>query len=144
MLIKLILGATGIEASVENQPQAIVKIVNNQITVSGLNTGTYTLTVTTISDNNHNSVTKTADITVNKLKTELAGDAINTTCDVEKNLIVTLKDINGNPLSGKNITVDLNGVKTYVSDVNGQVKVSTKGLNPSAYIAKVAFNGDKK
>ena len=135
-------GATGIEASVENQPQAIVKIVNNQITVSGLNTGTYTLTVTTISDNNHNSVTKTADITVNKLKTELAGDAINTTCDVEKNLIVTLKDINGNPLSGKNITVDLNGVKTYVSDVNGQVKVSTKGLNPSAYIAKVAFNGD--
>ena len=72
----------------------------------------------------------------------MAGDAINTTCDVEKNLIVTLKDINGNPLSGKNITVDLNGVKTYVSDVNGQVKVSTKGLNPSAYIAKVAFNGD--
>ncbi|MBQ6351542.1 MAG: hypothetical protein IJI42_11535, partial [Methanobrevibacter sp.] len=60
-------GATGITAEVINQPKAIVNVDGNKITVSNLNVGTYTLSVTTIPDDNHNPVTKTAKITVNKL-----------------------------------------------------------------------------
>ena len=41
------------------------------ITVSGLDAGTYTLTVTTIGDKNHNNITKNATITVNKVNATL-------------------------------------------------------------------------
>ena len=57
-------------------------------------------------------------------------------------MVITLKDITGKALSGVKVTVDLNGAKTYTTDKNGQVKVSTKGLAPKAYTAKVTFNGD--
>ena len=59
-------------------------------------------------------------------------------------MVITLKDITGKALSGVKVTVDLNGAKTYTTDKNGQVKVSTKGLAPKAYTAKVTFNGDTK
>ncbi len=36
----------------------------------------------------------------------------------------------------------MNGAKTYTTDKNGQVKVSTKGLAPKTYTAKVTFNGN--
>ena len=122
--------ATGINASVIGQPKAIVNVVNNTITVSGLDAGTYTLNVTTI-----------ATITVNKIKTQITADAITTTYNVNKYLVITLKDANGNPLKGITISVDLNGVKKYTTDSNGQVKVPTKGLAPKTYTAKVTFNG---
>ena len=134
--------ATGINASVIGQPNAIVNVVNNTITVSGLDAGTYTLNVTTIVDDNHNPVIQTATITVNKIKTQLTADAITTTYNVNKYLVITLKDANGNPLKGISISVDLNGVKKYTTDANGQVKVPTKGLAPKTYTAKVTFNGN--
>ena len=43
----------------------------NIITISGLNAGNYTLKVTTKSDADHNSVTKTANIIVNKVNSSL-------------------------------------------------------------------------
>ena len=134
--------ATGVNASVVGQPNAIVVINDTTITVSGLNAGNYTLTVTTITDANHNNITKNATITVNKAKTQLTANAITTTYNINKDLVITLKDANGNALSGVNVIVDLNGAKTLTTDKNGQVKVSTKGLAPKAYTAKIAFNGN--
>ena len=76
-----------------------------------------------------------------KLKTEILADALTTTYNVNKNLIITLKDSQGNPISGVGISVDLNGVKTYVTDKNGQVKVPTGALVPKAYTARITFSG---
>ena len=81
-------------------------------------------------------------ITVSKIKTEITGAAITATYNINKYLTITLKDDKGNPLSGADVTVVLKGAKTYTTDKNGQVKVSTKGLAPKAYTAKVTFNGD--
>ena len=89
-----------------------------------------------------NVTVNNATITVNKIKTELSGNAITTTYNINKDLIITLKDSNGNPVSGAKLIVDLNGAKTYTTDSNGQVKVSTKGLAPNVYTAKVTFNGN--
>ena len=58
--------ASGVNASVVGQPDAIVVVNDTTITVSGLNAGNYTLTVTTITDANHNNITRNATITVNK------------------------------------------------------------------------------
>ncbi|MEE3489432.1 MAG: peptidoglycan-binding protein [Methanobrevibacter sp.] len=134
--------ALGVVAEVVGQPNAIVVVNDTTIAVSGLNAGTYTLTVTTITDANHNNVTKNATITVNKAKTQLTANAITATYNINKDLVITLKDANGNALSGVNVIVDLNGAKTLTTDKNGQVKVSTKGLAPKAYTAKITFNGN--
>ncbi|MEE1336317.1 peptidoglycan-binding protein, partial [Methanobrevibacter sp.] len=79
-----------------------------------------------------------------KVPTEIAAADVSTVYNVDKYLTVTLKDENGNPISGVNVAVDLNGAKTYTTDDNGQVKVSTKGLAPKAYVAKITFGGDAK
>ena len=136
-------GATGVNAIVVNQYQANVTVNGTNITVSNLNAGKYTLQVTTIADDNYNPVTKTANITVNKLKTALSGKSIATVYNVNKNLVITLKDSKGNALNGVNITVQLKDAKTYTTK-NGQIKVSTKGLAPNAYTAKITFKGNTK
>ena len=76
------------------------------------------------------------------ITTEITGNAITTTYNVNKDIVITLKDSEGNALSSASVTVDLNGVKTYTTDSNGQVKVSTKGLAPKTYTAEVGFDGN--
>ena len=132
-------GASAITAKIG---ESAVNVTGFVISIPALDAGTYILTVTAIADKNHNNITKNATITVNKLKTELTGNAITTTYNVNKDLVITLKDSTGKALSGVKVTVDLNGAKTYTTDKNGQVKVSTKGIAPKAYTAKVTFNGN--
>ncbi|WP_405264669.1 hypothetical protein [Methanobrevibacter sp.] len=87
---------------------------------------------------------KTVGCTVNvpKIKTQLTAEAITTTYNIDKNLVITLMDSQGNPISGVKLTVNLNGAKTLTTDKNGQVKVSTKGLIPKTYTAAITFDGD--
>ena len=133
-------GAVGIIAMING---ADVDVVNNfTIPLSDLNAGTYTLTVTTIADNDHNAVTKNVTITVNKLKTQLAGSVVTATYNVGKYLVITLKDSKSNPLSGVKVSVALSSAKTYTTDKKGQIMVSTKGLAPKTYTAKITFNGN--
>jgi hypothetical protein len=134
-------GATGVNASVVGHDEAKVNVDGNTITVSGLNAGTYNLTVATIADDNHNNITKTATITVNKLKTELKAIAISTTYNINRDLVIALTDAKGNPLSGVEITVNLGGGK-FTTDRNGQVKINVANLVPNTYAVKITFNGD--
>ena len=136
---KAVLSLDKYEGVVNGTVTLTINKLNSTLTI---NDGTYTLTVTTITDANHNNITKNATITVNKLKTQLTANAITTTYNINKDLVITLKDANGNAVSGVKITVDLNGAKTYTADKNGQVKVSTKGLAPKTYTAKITFNGN--
>ncbi|MBQ2831110.1 Ig-like domain-containing protein [Methanobrevibacter sp.] len=62
-------GATGITAKINENN---VTVVNNYtIPISGLDVGNYTLAVTTIPDEDHNSATKKVNITVNKAPAEI-------------------------------------------------------------------------
>ncbi|MBQ9025232.1 MAG: hypothetical protein IJ104_02465, partial [Methanobrevibacter sp.] len=65
-------GARGItNVAVVNHPEAIISVNSNVVTVSGLDTGDYTLSVTTVADDNHNSVSGTGSITVNKVNSKV-------------------------------------------------------------------------
>ena len=132
-------GTKGITAKIDGKD---AKVNGYTIEIPALDAGSYTLQVTTIADANHNPVTKTANITVNKLKTALSGKSIATVYNVNKNLVITLKDSKGNALNGVNITVKLKDAKTYKTNKNGQIKVSTKGLAPKVYTAKITFKGN--
>ena len=101
-------------------------IVDSVTLEKGLDAGLYTLSVTTVADANHNPATKTSSITVNKIKTELTAVEITTIYNINKNLVITLKDINGVPLSGANITVDLDGVKTFTTNETARLKCLQK------------------
>ncbi|MBR3140824.1 MAG: peptidoglycan-binding protein [Methanobrevibacter sp.] len=82
------------------------------------------------------------EIPITQMKTEIAADDVTSSYNDNKNLVITLKDANGKPVSGATISVDLNGAKNYTTDAKGQVKVSTKGLAPDKYVAKIAFAGN--
>lgn len=112
------------------------------VPTKGLNVATYTATITFKDDEYYIGSNKTVNITVNKLKTQLTANSITATYNVNKNLVVTLKDINGNPLSGFNVIVGLNGGKTYVTDKNGQIKVAVVRLVPKTYYVKITFKGN--
>ena len=71
--------ATGVVAKVVGHDEAIIVVGNNTITVSNLNAGDYTLTVTTVTDENHNTVTENATVTVRKINSTV--DVNDTTFD---------------------------------------------------------------
>ena len=141
-----------IEYSIENRTNVIVTIngvssdkiviTNDTITVIGLDAGEYTITILNNESNLYHKSNDTKTFTVNKQATSITGSDVSTTYNINKDLVITLKDSNGNVLSGVKVTVDFNGAKTLTTDENGQVKVSTKGLAPKAYTAKITFNGN--
>ena len=114
-----------------------VKVPTNDLTPN-----TYTAKITFNGNASHEKSQKEVKVTVNKIKTKLTAKSVTTTYKTNKNLVITLKDNNGNPISGAKITVNLNGAKNYTTDKNGQVKVSTKGLTSKKYTAKITFGGN--
>ena len=138
-------GASGVEAEVINQPKAVVKVSGNKITVSGLNPGTYTLKVTTIADANHNAVTKTVEITVNKAKTQLTASAkAFKTTDKTKAYTVVLKDGKGRIIKNALVYLKVNGI-TYKATTNAKGIATfkmAKLTKAGNYRATVTFNGN--
>ena len=121
-----------------------VATVDKKGIVTAVGEGTAVITVEVGDDEIYAKNSTTVNVTVRKIATEIESSAVTTVYNVDKNLIVTLKDADGKPIRGANITVDLNGAKTYTTDKKGQITVSTKGLAPKAYTAKITFKGDSK
>ena len=117
---------------------------NGQVKIStqGLISKVYTVNIAFEGNENYNRSHATTTVTINKDGTLLDADAITTTYNINKNLVVTLKDSKGFPLSNQLLFVDLNGVKMFMTDSNGQVKISTQGLSADTYIARIIFPGD--
>ena len=88
----------------------------------------------------------TRTITINKVKTELTAKTVTAAYNSNKKLIISLKDVNGKPLSGVKVTVKIKSDKTYTTDANGQVKISVGKLTPKTYNVKITFkeNADFK
>ena len=116
--------------------------LNNTIALGIIPADEYNVTVIYSGDDSFFNGTANGTLIVNMAKTQITADAIITTYNIGKDLVITLKDSNGNPVFNATVTVDLNGAKTYTTDKNGQVKVSTAGLIPKIYTAKITFAGD--
>lgn len=118
-----------------------VGTVDSNGTVTAVGTGKATIVVSVGDDKVYAVNSTNVTVTVKKATSITAAD-VSTTYKVNKNLVITLKDAKGKAIANAKVTVNLNGAKTYTTDKNGQVKVSTKGLAPKAYTAKVTFNGN--
>ena len=114
-------GATGVRASV-NDTGAHVEINGRSITVSNLPAGTYTLTVTTIPDDNHNSTEKTAKVTVNKVDSTITAGDITFEYGLTGKTTVSYTGASGFNATIEKGTVQIEGNSIIVS-----------GLNPGNY-----------
>ncbi len=92
-------------------------------------------------DNNVNNNKKVITLTINKRPTNITALDVSTVYGAEDYLVVTLKDFQGYNLTGKTVSVDLNGVENYTTDDNGQIKVPTKALSANNYMAAIIFDG---
>ena len=121
------INATGVSAYVDGHDEASVNVRNNTITVSNLNAGSYILNVSTITDNNHKSVSKTVGFTVNRINPDLH---VTVTCN---NTELEIKS-NYDGSYSSNVTSDF-------TIVNGVANVPIY-LNPGDYIANIQFKGN--
>ena len=113
------------------------------ISISDLAPKTYTVTIKYNGNEKYLSSNTTAEIKISKETTKITANNITTTYNTNKELIITLTDSKNNPLTNTQITVDLgSGAKTYTTNNNGQVKITTNSLAPNTYTAKITFNGN--
>ena len=117
---------------------------NGQIKIAtkGLNTGTYTAKIEYKGNQNYEETNTTAKVTIQKDSTKIAASAVSTTYNVKKNLVIALKDSQGNGLGGISLTVKITNNKKYTTDKNGQVKINLAKLVPKTYTAKISFTGN--
>ena len=113
------------------------------ISIPDLKSGQKTADIYYSGGGQYNPAKDTVSFAVKKYSTEITANAVETTYKVDGYLVITLKDSTGKAISGVEITVDLNGAKTYTTDENGQVKINVAKLVPNTYVAKVSFAGNE-
>ena len=102
--------------------------------------GTYKL-VLSLEKSNVESLNMTLDVFI--ITTVISAENISATYDCEEFLVIDFKDDEGNPISGFDLAVELNGeTKVYTTDENGQVRISTDGLVPDSYLVNIAYSGN--
>ena len=76
-------------------------------------------------------------------KTVLSASKVTATYKVSKNLVVTLKDSNGQVLKSKKVKIKVGTIsKKLTTDSKGQVSVDVSKLAPKTYTATVTYAGD--
>ena len=128
-------GASGFNAAVDDD-KAVVTVEENVITVSGLDVGTYTLTVTTVPDENHNSVTATATVTVNEAFEPIDPGLTVTVEDIIFGEFANVVIATNNTYSG-DVLVQIGGGNYTVSVVDGSGSLILPGLASGQYNVKV-------
>ena len=134
-------GADGEITFTSSNPDVVT--VDSTGAIHAISEGNATITINLTKSQNYLPCYATVDIIVNK-KTALTATEVTTTYNVNKDLVITLKDIKGNALSGLQLTVNLGSNKKYTTDENGQVKIATGSLVPKTYTAKISFAGNKE
>ena len=130
-------GATGITAKIDGND---VEVNNFTIPISGLDIGNYTLTVTTITDDDHNSVNKTVTVTVNDYIIVSATD-VTKYYNGNERFVVIVTDSKNNPLDNQSVSISVNGI-TYnrTTNANGTASIAINLISGEYNVTTVACN----
>ncbi len=89
------------------------------------------------------TVTPNPVVNPTKINTKITAPKVYATYNVAKNLIITLKDVNGNVLANKIVNVNIGTIKkTLKTNNKGQIFVQVSNLVPKTYTATIKFAGD--
>ena len=129
-------GAVNITARIGDEN---LTVYNNTIIIPHLDAGTYTLTVTTVPDENYTAADANATVTVRKIESQLTSQGLTTVYQIHRYLVANIKDSQGNPISDVYADITINGV-TYSckTDRDGNAWLIIR-LNPKTYTATVTF-----
>jgi hypothetical protein len=84
------------------------------------------------------------NICANPLKTTISASNVNLVYNDNKDLIATLKDSNGKPISGVNVMIGIMGTNyPLTTDKNGKIKQSLSQLPPKTHSITLTFEGSK-
>lgn len=109
---------------------------------------------TALSNNKFTSISSTSKGTVTNtgegvtIKNNVFDDRHNTIMTVTQNvgygdyIVISVKDDQGAPVSGAKVNVNIGKSKTYTTDKNGQIKISTDNLKLKKYGLKASFAGN--
>ena len=114
-----------------------------RVSTDGLTPDSYIVGIAFSGDENFLASNATAKIIITKAGTEFIAYDFSTTYNRDTNFSVILKDYKNQPISNVEVLVDLDGEKTFVTDENGQIFVSTKGLAANAYNVNIRFEGNQ-
>ena len=81
-------------------------------------------------------------LTIAQAPVEITSPEVTTTYNVNKNVVITVRDANNNPMEGVDISVNLNGIKYLTTNENGQIELSTAKLTPKTYTASITYEGN--
>ena len=113
------------------------------VDVSALTPSSYVAVISFAGDTIYDACDVNASVVVSKVSTSISAPAVSTTYNVAKNLVVTLKDANGNAFANQSVTVKVGSIsKTLTTDANGQVSVDVSALTPNTYTATFTYSGD--
>ena len=133
---------TNVTVTVDGVSADKIVVSNDTVTLIGLDGGKYTIRIANNESNLYYGSVGVQEFTIIRNSSKIAASDITATYNINKDLVITLTDVNGKPLSGAKVTVNLNGAREYTTDGNGQVKVPTRGLIPNTYVAKITFKGN--
>ena len=74
-----------------------------------------------------------------KYYSKITASPVTITYNIDKYLIITLKDLKNRSIPNAEITVNLDRSKKYTTDDNGQVKINVANLVPKTYNVKLTY-----
>ena len=114
------------------------------VNVANLQNGKYEIVADYLENAKYISSTGTQNVTVSKIQTVIVSSSVVSDYNGGKYLVATLKDVDNRPVSGVKLSINLNGVKYFSTDANGQVKLSLMNIVPNNYNVAVNFDGNAK
>ena len=133
-------GLNGTLTFESSNPQ--VATVDSNGTITAVGGGTAIITASYWVSENYTNPKANITVSVNRLGSQINADPVATTYNVDRDLLITLTDAKGNPLSGLNVTVMFDDAGEYATDENGQVGVNVANLVPKTYNAIITFPGN--
>ncbi|WP_295723626.1 hypothetical protein [uncultured Methanobrevibacter sp.] len=110
-----------------------------------LEPGTYTAVLSLTDYPKENSTNASIIVSKNKVVSKIIANPVTTTYNIDKYLVITLKDEKNNPITREVLTVKILGsTKNYRTDSNGQVKIKVPTSSPKTYTARIKYAGSDK
>ena len=114
-----------------------------EVPIKGLLPNTYIATLSYAGNDTYEGSSTTAKVTVNKINTKLTASKVTATYNVNKYLLITLKDASGNVLANKKVSVKVGSIaKDLTTNAKGQVSVLISKIVPKTCAASISFAGD--
>lgn len=108
-----------------------------------LDVGTYDA-VFSIENQSCNADPVGAKISISKAPLKITASPIQAVYNVDNYLVILLKNSQNKPIGDTEVSVDFNGIKTFKTDKDGQIRILVSNLVPKKYDVTVTFNGNDK